>query len=65
MLILLIFIDLYLQIFLSSNGFSKTHTHTEFLCTVYFECENSEFWPCIVNVCVLTGKFFYYCLENE
>lgn len=27
MLILVIFIDLYLQIFLSSNGFSKTHTH--------------------------------------
>lgn len=30
MLILLIFIDLYLQIFLSSNRFSKTHTQSFF-----------------------------------
>lgn len=60
MLILVIVLNSYLQIILSSNGFSNTHTHTQFLCTVCFKCEHSEFWLCILNVYMLMANCFIF-----
>lgn len=36
------------------------HTHTQFLWTVCFKCEHSEFWLCILNVYMLMASCFIF-----